>query len=116
MAILGLVLGFYAMPSIPAAWTRRAVSRSGGPSLQAGSWTLCSASVCSRYNLRAGVKDGPQAWEGAARKLALSTSSLGWNQRFLQLPGEAGVLALLLLFLKGVSQVVSKATASSSWE
>ena len=56
------------------------------------------------------------AWEKAARKLVLSTSSLGWNQRFLQLLGEAGVLALLLVFLKVVRQVVSKVTASSSWD
>ena len=56
------------------------------------------------------------AWEEAARKLVLSASSLGWNQRFLQLPGEARVLPLLLVFLRVVSQVVSKVTAGSSWE
>lgn len=38
------------------------------------------------------------ACEEAARKLVLSVSLLGCNQQLLQLSGEAGVLALLLLF------------------
>ena len=36
----GLVLGFYAMPSIPAAWKRRSVT------LQAGSWALPVLCIC----------------------------------------------------------------------
>lgn len=115
---LGLLLGFYAMPSntsiiekvLSEQKQRHPASKPGPRSfmLCICMWQMQFLRRCKGWSPSPPGREPPGSW--------CWTQARCLHQQSLKLPGEAGVPALLLLLLKAVSQVVSNVTASSSWE